>query len=210
MILVASDIHSNNLVFAKILEREEFEAIFVCGDITDFRGEDVLSFERVVKEYEVPCFDVHGNCDDNLAIKLLESSEVITFLHGRSVEFNGFLIHGVGGSNRTPFYTPSEYSEEYIESVLKRFNISGNDILLAHCPPYGILDRTYEGIHAGSTSIAMHVKKFQFVFCGHIHEAKGVERVKNTILVNPGSTASGNYALVDLEKSEVYLKNVYE
>ena len=210
MILVVSDIHSNNLVFAKILEKENFDAIFVCGDVTDFRGEDVISFERVVKDYDVPCFVVHGNCDDGLAIKLLESSEALIFLHGRSVKFDDFTVHGVGGSNKTPFYTPSEYSEEYIESVLKSLKVEGNDILLTHCPPYGILDKTYEGVHAGSTAIAAHVKKFRFVFCGHIHEAKGVEKVKNVVLVNPGSAASGNYALVDLSSERVLLKNVYE
>ncbi len=209
-VLAISDTHSNFLVLKEILESENFDAIFVCGDITDFRGEDVLRFEQIVREVGVPCFAVHGNCDDELAIKLLEKSEVVTFLHGKSVTFNDFTLHGVGGSNQTPFYTPSEYSEEYLEELIKGFEFGDENILISHCPPYGVLDRTYEGIHAGSTAVSLNLKFFDVVVCGHIHEAKGVERIRETLVVNPGSAASGNYALIDLEKRDVELRNVYE
>ncbi len=78
--------------------------------------------------------------------------------------------------------------------VLKRFkNI---DILICHQPPYGILDKVtwkeapkhYQGKHAGSKVILDYIRKTQpqYVFCGHIHEGKGMCRIGKTKVYNLG------------------------
>jgi Icc-related predicted phosphoesterase len=78
--------------------------------------------------------------------------------------------------------------------VLKRFkNI---DILICHQPPYGILDKVtwkeapkhYQGKHAGSKVILDYIKKKQpkYVFCGHIHEEKGMRKIGKTEIYNLG------------------------
>ena len=51
-------------------------------------------------------------------------------------------------------------------------------MLICHAPPYGTaLDRVRAGLHAGSTAVRDFIDKYQpdYFFCGHIHEAEGVE-----------------------------------
>jgi len=71
------------------------------------------------------------------------------------------------------------------------------DILLTHIPPYGVLDRvdsqivppSWIGRHAGSGAILEYIQRRQpgYVFCGHIHEAEGYERVGRTQVYNLGT-----------------------
>jgi Icc-related predicted phosphoesterase len=80
------------------------------------------------------------------------------------------------------------------KKVLKEF--SEIDILICHQPPYGILDKInfpgapkyWEGKHAGSKAILDYISKEQprYVFCGHIHEAKGEKKIGKTKIVNLG------------------------
>ena len=77
--------------------------------------------------------------------------------------------------------------------VLKKFkNI---DILICHQPPYGFLDkvgkmalRHWRGKHAGSKVILDYIRKTQpqYVFCGHIHEGKGMQKIGKTEVYNLG------------------------
>ena len=51
-------------------------------------------------------------------------------------------------------------------------------VLVWHAPPANTaLDKTADGIHVGSRAIREFIDKHQpkYFFCGHIHEAAGVE-----------------------------------
>jgi len=54
------------------------------------------------------------------------------------------------------------------------------DVLVTHGPPYGILDRTFEGDHAGSkaleSAVADSIRPSIHVF-GHIHESRGTHEL---------------------------------
>jgi len=92
------------------------------------------------------------------------------------------------------------------EKILQWF---GNlDVLVCHQPPYRVLDEISEkygapkswwGKHAGSKVILDYIKKKQprYVFCGHIHEGKGREKIRETEVYNVGS--NGDYVLIDLD-----------
>ena len=79
------------------------------------------------------------------------------------------------------------------------------DILVTHVPPYGVLDRvesktippSWVGRHAGSGTILEYIQRQQpaYVFCGHIHEAEGYEKVGASRVYNLG--AGGN-KIIDL------------
>ena len=83
---------------------------------------------------------------------------------------------------------------EKISTVLGRFGRL--DILLTHIPPYGVLDRVdsatippaWIGRHAGSKTVLEYIRKQQprYVFCGHIHESEGFERLGQTEVYNLG------------------------
>lgn len=75
-------------------------------------------------------------------------------------------------------------------------NFGSLDVLVCHQPPYGYLDVTnnpnapkeWKGKHAGSKVILDYVKKYKprYVFCGHIHEGEGHEKLGATEIYNLG------------------------
>jgi len=89
--------------------------------------------------------------------------------------------------------------------ILRRFG-KDLDILLCHQPPYGVLDKVnfpgapkhWKGKHAGSKVVLNYIKKYspKYVFCGHIHEAKGKKKVGRTQVYNVG--ANGDYMVLDI------------
>jgi len=87
--------------------------------------------------------------------------------------------------------------------VLDRFRKL--DILVTHVPPYGVLDRveskvippSWVGKHAGSMAILEYIQRQQpeYVFCGHIHEAEGFERIGRSQVYNLGA---GSCRIIEL------------
>ena len=63
-------------------------------------------------------------------------------------------------------------------------------VLICHAPPQGTkLYQIRPGLHAGSSAVKEFVEEHQppYFFCGHIHEAEGVEvRLGKTLAVNVG------------------------
>jgi Icc-related predicted phosphoesterase len=52
-------------------------------------------------------------------------------------------------------------------------------------------------------------KEPDIVLCGHIHEAKGIDRIRGTVIVNPGPVRHGNCATASFDnKIEVKLDSV--
>ena len=52
--------------------------------------------------------------------------------------------------------------------------------------------------------------------CGHIHEGRAIDKIGETVVVNPGPLAEGNYAILEVEKigeewkvANVELKNLF-
>src|SRR3989344_6011937 len=92
---------------------------------------------------------------------------------------------------------------EKARRVLRKFGKV--DVLICHQPPYGILDKVnslfapknWNGGHAGSKVILDYIKKYQpeYVFCGHIHEGKGMKKIGKTKVYNVGH--EGDYVLVE-------------
>jgi Icc-related predicted phosphoesterase len=121
------------------------------------------------------------------------------------------LVHGlrIGGIK---FFTDISWAEEFelasipkireralrettkVENILARFGRV--DVLVTHVPPYGVLDTVnsniarpeWTGRHAGSKAILQYIKRYQpgYVFCGHIHEAEGTEKLGQTSIYNLG------------------------
>lgn len=60
------------------------------------------------------------------------------------------------------------------------------DVLVTHGPPYGILDRCYDGALSGCEDLRAAIERVRprvHVF-GHIHEAYGTTRVGQTLFIN--------------------------
>jgi Icc-related predicted phosphoesterase len=173
--------------------------VLVTGDITRWRGpQTAAKVLAAISQYNTNILAQVGNTDSWDTHHYLNDRGIN--LHGQGHRFGDLGIFGVGGSNVTPFYTPTEFSEEEIAAYL----MAGYDmikeaprkILIAHCPPYNTtVDRLYSGQHVGSTSVRQFIEAYQPDICisGHIHEAPGEDRLGNTLLLNPGMLAQGGY-----------------
>ena len=112
-------------------------------------------------------------------------------------------IFGVGASTFTPFGTPSEFPESafeaWLETCWQKARNYPHSVLVSHNPPKDTAcDVIPGGIHVGSTAVREFLEEAQpdICLCGHIHEARAVDRVGRTIVVNPGALAQGGYVLL--------------
>jgi len=196
-VLLLTDLHGQYGKMGSFLDLKP-DMVFIAGDLTDMGPcEPVI---EMLDEIEVPCFAIPGNCDPKEILNTIEYSGAVS-LHGASIDIGKVSIVGIGGSNPTPFDTPFELNEEEIDNILnvteKRFKSNIHNILLCHAPPYDTLDDV-DGKKVGSSSLREHMKKYDLVCCGHIHDQQGVKEVDGTIVVNPGPAFEGKCALITL------------
>jgi len=203
------DIHGSVGKLEKILKKFEengVEFIIVGGDVTDFGTlDEAIRILRSIRDnsnrniYFVP-----GNCDDT---KLLEweGAKKIHNIHKKIYKANEIEIVGLGGSLITPFHTNIEFSEEEIREILKSFNIKSEFLFVTHSPPHGCkLDRAFKIKHVGSKEIRKFIqeKKPLVVLTGHIHESSGVDKIGESVIVNPGPASKGRYAVIEIDENK--------
>jgi uncharacterized protein len=175
-LLIFSDIHADYPALESLMAREA-DFYFAAGDLVNWaRGIERVGpilARRGERVYVLP-----GNHESTSDIAGLCAGFGLHDFHGSSLELNGYQIAGLGYSNPTPFDTPGEYSEAELGERLQKFAQLKPLILICHCPPKSTsLDRVRQGVHAGSSAVREFVEKYQpdYFFCGHIHEAAGVE-----------------------------------
>jgi len=212
-ILAVTDIHSR-IGYARKLARKikNIDVAVIAGDITDFGDINLALY--IISLFQKACRNVvfvPGNCDDPKLIKVKDVRNTIN-LHGNYFITGDVAFLGVGGSNITPFHTPIEYTEnELWDILLKLFNMLKSEreylkILVSHTPPYNTkVDVTFFGVHAGSVSVRKAIETFKpkLCICGHIHEARGVDRIGETLIVNPGPLMRKHYTLININENSV-------
>ena len=205
-ILAISDPHGDYSKIRKMMEKAgDFDLAVIVGDITDFGPDEKV--EELMEMFDRPVLAIPGNCDQKSILGALDASKAIN-LHGKAEQTGNIRFIGLGGSNPTPFNTPFELSEEEIEKTLEGMVCSaennedcGTIVLLTHAPPHGARDELPFG-HVGSKAIQKFVDRVDLIVCGHIHEAKGMEQVGKTVVINPGEACKGSCALIKLEETE--------
>jgi Icc-related predicted phosphoesterase len=205
-ILAISDPHGDYSKIKKIIEKAgNFDLVAIVGDITNFGPDEKV--DELAEMFDKPVLAIPGNCDQRSILKTLENSKAIN-LHGKAEQIGNIRFIGLGGSNPTPFNTPFELSEEEIESALEGMVCSaenseecGTIVLLTHAPPHGARDELPFG-HVGSKAIKEFLDRVDLIVCGHIHEAKGMEKVGKTVVVNPGEACKGSCALITIKETE--------
>ncbi len=121
----------------------------------------------------------------------------VSCIDGRVVDVFGMRLLGIPFVPSGEWYI-SYYSKisgfksrfEQLRMMPQRLMSVDADIVLSHCPPFGILDQASNFGNVGIKTIRNYLEKKnpKYLFCGHIHEAIGVKIFKKTIVVNMGAS----------------------
>lgn len=218
-ILSISDIHNdveNMLIYIDKLALIDFDVIVAIGDFVDQnipRGfKEIDMCDLILEELlslKKPILTVPGNFDKHL-IQFFEEKN--TTLHGKGKIIKNVGFYGFGGA-MTPFATPLEPSESEIETGLRSAYEMVREcemkVQVTHIPPARTkLDIIASGAHVGSDSVRKFIEEKQpnVAICAHIHEARGVDELGKTKIVNSGRFPEGYCGLINIEKEKTTAK----
>jgi uncharacterized protein len=181
------------------------DLVIVSGDLTNFGG--IADAEKVLADVRRACPNVlalSGNLDRREVIPYLEQEGIA--LHGKGLVLEGVGIFGCGGSNITPFHTPTEFTEDEIDGALRAGYEPVRDVrpllMVCHTPPYNTkCDRILSGKPVGSTAARRFIEEVKPDVCisGHIHESAGVDAIGPTRVFNAGPFKGGGYIVMRSE-----------
>ena len=216
-ILAVSDIHGRRSNVQKLVERiqeDPPELIVIAGDLSNGSMKEAVNVLEIFRRSSIKTVFVPGNMDPPELVSYEDDTNTVINIHLKTVEINGIVVAGVGGSNITPFNTYIEFSESEIKKMLEEVvggivEKSRRLIMVTHAPPYGTaVDRVFTGLHVGSRSLREFVEAEQplALVSGHIHEARGIDKLGSTLIINPGPLFRGYYAVVyvDEDKDDVH------
>jgi len=169
-------------------------------------------------------FMAPGNDDHFEVDHIIEDSASIVNCNNKKVMVGEHEMITFSWANPTPWNTPREKPDEELEPMLEALialvEDKSNAIFNFHVPPFGyaldlapeltkdLVQAADRKIHVGSHAVSKMIEKHQPLIGlhGHIHESRGAQKVKRTLIVNPGSEYSEGIlkgALIVLEKGKV-------
>ena len=209
-IVSISDVHMATHNLARMTEVwRDTDLAIVAGDLTNFGG--VEDARKVLDDVRACCksvLAVPGNLDKPETFPFFEREGIA--LHGKGTVIDGVGLFGCGGSNLTPFKTPSEFSEDQIYAALAKGYAEVRDvrplIMVCHTPPLATnCDRIVSGKAVGSPAARRFIEEHQPAVCisGHIHESAGVDAIGATKVLNAGPFKGGGYIVVEVNHTSV-------
>ncbi len=184
---------------------------------------------------ETDCiFIMNTGNDDFFSIdELIKKSSRVIFPEGKNILLgNGVTLISCGYANQTPFNCPRDISEEaltiriesYVQEFLKNGGNVKESIFNLHCPPVNSkldigpkLDNEKrpqisafgkETDSVGSIAVRRVLEKYAPLLGlhGHIHESPGMDKVGETVIINPGSEYQSGilkFAVIDFENKKL-------
>lgn len=166
-------------------------------------------YSNLVREYQKNNTNYNPNIsgknyDDNvlnlIKQQIIEDDEII-YLEESSINVEGLNIYGTPYSPffyhwGFPTYPYHERQNGGLEASRWNKIPDNTDIVIVHGPPFNILDSTVDNEHVGCPFLAEKMNKIEPSLClfGHIHEAYGHKKIKNTYYANV-STLNFNYQI---------------
>ena len=220
-IIAFGDIHMITAKSREIAGIREADLILLTGDLTNYgTAPEAKKVLNEIMEINPNVLAQFGNLDNPSVNDYLQDLGIN--LHGQAHLFNRqILFIGVGGSNKTPFHTPSEFSENQLTEIVTRAHRQALEfmslavplhkrkiplVLVSHVPPYNTkTDMLYNGRHVGSRAIRSFIEQHQPDLCitGHIHESKGSDNINKTPIYNSGMLRQGGWLTIDLNQSKL-------
>lgn len=209
-LLIVSDVHGRVEMLERVITREEHDLLLIAGDMASYSGmRDWRDVADVIERTGTKAIAVPGNVDEPESIGSHLGGRFVV-LHAGVVEVEGITVAGIGGGTGFPSLGHSYYTDEHIGRELGKLEERlGNrrlHILLTHTPPYGTkVDVLYSGEHAGSVNLRNFIEARRPIInpCGHVHEARGTDRIGATVVINPGPLMWRYYAVAEIESNEV-------
>ena len=200
-IYAVADIHGRPerlLAVERAVSSHRPDVLVLAGDITRLFDSGRSTLERL-GGLGVKTLAVCGNSDGRKT-EALFGENGIESLHLRSFVKEGIPFTGVGGAVLIPFRTRIGWMEKKTGEILE-YLVDENTILVAHPPPWGLLDEVGGNFSAGSRLIRSVVDKMRprIVLCGHIHEGAGRLLHGDTLVVNCSIGRSGSGAIVEVD-----------
>lgn len=176
------------------LDIPKVDYLIHAGDFTNVGNDkELIAFNSWVGECkEKGLFKeiilVPGNHDLSLDVRPKVAKKFLTnvdhILIHEGLELDGLKIWGCP-------YVPIFYNwafmrdEDDLYWIYNQIPV-GLDILICHGPPLGHCDANGRSYHCGSSSIreVLGYKQPKYVVCGHIHEGRGVSKLKDTTILN--------------------------
>ena len=204
------DIHDQVSRIKDIPGLADAQGVIISGDLTLAKGVPAASrVLNAVAAINPVIYAQIGNMDKPEVTGFLE--EKGWNIHRTFAELTPTVaIMGVGTSSTTPFNTPSETPDatlgEWLEETYQRTTQYDTTVVVVHDPPYNTkCDDLGNGVHVGSHAVRAFIEKHQpkLVLCGHIHEARSVDTIGESVVINTGPVADGGYAKITLAEGSL-------
>ncbi len=186
-LVVLSDTHGNHRDIAVpdgdlLIHAGDFGSMFGSIDelreFNDFLGELPHRHKIFVAGNHDFCFERENEDARNTLTNA-------RYLQDESVEIEGVKFYG---SPYQPQFLNWAFNLPRGQPLWRKWQLipPDTDVLITHCPPHGIGDRTYYRRHVGCKELLARVTEVKprlHVF-GHIHEARGRYEVGETVFIN--------------------------
>lgn len=206
-ILLLADLHGRSEGLKTIAGG--WDAVVLAGDITDYSEADKAQNILDILERECLCvFGVPGNCDPPAVKEILEERGFL--LNGSIKKVRGISFLGVGGTEPAVFNHPKELANsnflKFFEQIKPVLRGTSPIVLVTHQPPFRTaVDKFAEGKHTGSLALRRFIEETQPILAvsGHMHQARGTDKIGKTHLVNPGPFLHGFYAVAEIDGNSI-------
>jgi Icc-related predicted phosphoesterase len=202
-IIVIADVHSSREAYEKTVQKAkevQADAICVCGDLTHFGTmEETEEYLSILVQSQTQVFFVPGNLDPPGIVNA--KTKGATCIHATCRIVKDYSFIGLGALYRA-FEVPEDKIMQWLHKGSSECSQKVHTIIVSHVPPRDTkVDVAFIGGHAGSRNFSRFIidTKPVAVFCGHIHEGRGIDHIGNTVIVNPGAARRGYYAFVKLD-----------
>lgn len=206
-LVYATDLHGDAAAYAALADlavRERARALLLGGDLFAYSRQAAPQlafadgpFRRFLlrlRSAGLPVIAIHGNDDRTAVVTRLQALAAEGLLRLANLQPQ----HLIGVDDpAAPWIAAAPDLLDRLPSIEGELAaappIARPWVLLAHSPPWGVLDRAATAQHAGSRAIRAWIVARRPILAlhGHIHEAPGLlgrwaERLGATICVNPG------------------------
>lgn len=161
---------------------------------------------------------------DDLFAKKVKKYKNIHRIDYSFAKFNDFILIGMRGHSFPGHVKSKGYKKHRakLDNLFKKFrkeNKNHKVIFVSHNVPYNTrldkitskeADKRVIGKHYGSKLARRIIDSYQPIIAigGHIHEAKGMQKLGKTLAINSGSSYQGDIVLIDVQNNKMKVKFV--